>query len=516
MTTLSDAAPGMGAGDGGAPAPARATRKEWIGLAVLALPCMLYSMDLTVLNLAIPSLAADLRPTAGELLWIIDIYGFMVAGFLMAMGSIGDRIGRRRLLLIGAAAFGAASVLAAFSATATQLIVARALLGVAGATLAPSTLSLISSMFRDERERTFAISMWIMSYSVGAIIGPVVGGMLIAAFWWGAVFLAGVPVMLLLLVLGPILLPEFRDGQARRIDIVSTLLSLAAVLSLIYGVKHWAEFGAGAEAGAALAVGAVLAFAFFRRQRRVADPMVDLGLFARRTFSISLSINALGLFFMFGSFVFTAQYLQLVAGLTPLAAGLWSLPFAIAFAAMSPFTAALATRFTPVRVMSYGLAISAGGFALLALAESLVGVTAANVAIAVGITPVAALTTGFIVGAAPVEKAGVAAAISETGAEFGGALGIALLGSLLTAIYGAAMSGIELPALTPDLDAAARATLAGALEATVGLGAEDADRLLAPARAAFLNAFSWVAILGAVALGGLAVVTRRALAPAVR
>lgn len=494
---------------------ASATRKEWIGLTVLALPCMLYSMDLTVLNLAVPQLAADLNPTASELLWIIDIYGFMVAGFLMMMGAIGDRIGRRRLLLIGAAAFGAASILAAFAETATQLIIARAILGVAGATLAPSTLSLITSMFRDPRERTFAISMWIVSFSVGAIVGPVVGGVLISAFWWGSVFLAGVPVMLLLLALGPALLPEFKDADARRIDFASTLLSLAAVLSLIYGIKNWAEHGVGAQAVGAIAIGVALALAFVQRQRRLSDPMVDLRLFAAPTFSVSLAINTLGVFFMFGSFVFTAQYLQLVAGLSPLDAGLWSLPAAIAFAAVSPFTASLTARFTPAGVMAAGLIISAAGFGLLAFAWDIVSVTAANIAIAVGVTPVATLTTGFIVGSAPVEKAGVASAISETGAEFGGALGIALLGSMLTAIYGSAMAGAALPPLPDALDAAARATLAGAVEAAANLGNDDAGQLLVPARAAFMNAFFWVATLGAISLTLLAILTKRTLTGAV-
>ena len=182
----------------------KATRGQWIGLAVIALPCMLYSMDLTVLNLAVPALTADLKPSASQLLWIIDIYGFMVAGFLITMGNLGDRIGRRRLLLIGAAAFGVASLLAAFASSAEMLIAMRALLGIAGATLAPSTLSLIRNMFHDPRERTFAIGIWISSYSVGAAIGPVVGGMLLQHFWWGSVFLIDVPVMLLLLALGPL------------------------------------------------------------------------------------------------------------------------------------------------------------------------------------------------------------------------------------------------------------------------------------------------------------------------
>src|SRR5216110_616548 len=181
-------------------AAVKATRREWIGLGVIALPCVLYSMDLTVLNLAVPHISADLEPTSSQLLWIVDIYGFVLAGLLITMGTLGDRIGRRRLLLIGAAAFGVASVLAAFSRSAGMLIAARAILGVAGATLAPSTLSLIRNMFVDPKQRTVAIGVWITSYSVGGAIGPPLGGLLLDRYWWGSVFLIGVPVMLLLLV----------------------------------------------------------------------------------------------------------------------------------------------------------------------------------------------------------------------------------------------------------------------------------------------------------------------------
>src|SRR5918999_1727511 len=210
--------------------PPRAGRKEWIGLAVIALACMLYVMDLTVLHLAVPAISADLRPSSAELLWIIDIYGFVVAGSLITMGALGDRIGRRRLLMIGAAAFGVASVLAAFSTSPGMLIATRAVLGVAGATLAPSTLSLIRNMFLDPRQRTQAIGIWITSFSAGAVIGPPLGGVLLQYFWWGSVFLLAVPVMVLLLILGPRLLPEFRDPNAGRLDPISAAMSLTAML----------------------------------------------------------------------------------------------------------------------------------------------------------------------------------------------------------------------------------------------------------------------------------------------
>jgi DHA2 family multidrug resistance protein-like MFS transporter len=235
----------------------KATAREWMGLAVIALPCILYAMDLTVLNLAVPSLSADLKPTAAQLLWIVDIYGFLAAGSLLIMGTLGDRIGRRKLLLIGSAFFGFLSLAAAFARSAEMLILARALLGIAGATLAPSTLSLISNMFRDDRERTLAVSVWIASFSLGGTIGPVVGGVILAHFWWGAVFLVPIPITALLLTVGPALLPEYRAPNAGRIDISSAALSLAAVLPVIYGVKLTAEGGNLPWAASAVTLGGV-------------------------------------------------------------------------------------------------------------------------------------------------------------------------------------------------------------------------------------------------------------------
>jgi DHA2 family multidrug resistance protein-like MFS transporter len=290
------------AGSTGGAAP-RAGHREWIGLSVIALPCLLYSMDLTVLNLAVPSLSADLAPSSSQLLWIVDIYGFLVAGSLITMGTLGDRIGRRRLLLIGAGAFGIGSVLAALSTSAGMLIATRALLGVAGATLAPSTLSLIRNMFLDAEQRTVAVGVWVASYSVGAAIGPLVGGFLLELFWWGSVFLIAVPVMVLLLAVGPVLLPEFRDPEAGRPDIVSAALSLAGVLAVIYGLKRIAEAGPGWLPALSIVAGLAAGVVFVRRQRRLADPLIDLRLFRLPAFSACLATNVLAFFIAFGSFL---------------------------------------------------------------------------------------------------------------------------------------------------------------------------------------------------------------------
>lgn len=488
----------------------QATRREWIGLSVIALPCILYSMDLTVLNLAVPQLAADLKPSAAQLLWIIDIYGFMVAGFLMTMGTLGDRIGRRKLLLIGAAAFGVASVFAAFAHSAETLILARAVLGLAGATLAPSTLSLISNMFADPKERTFAIGMWVSSFSVGAVVGPFVGGLLIEYFWWGSVFLAGVPIMVLLLILGPYLLPEYRDPTAGRIDLTSACLSLVAVLSFIYGIKRVAESGIETVPVLAIACGVGLSYVFVARQRTLDDPFVDLRLFSMPTFSAALAINVLGMFFMFGIFTFLAQYYQLVAGLSPLYAGLASIPSALAFAAMSIVAPALISLMPPARLLSAGMVLVAAGFVILVFSSSLPGVIEASIVLAVGFTPVVTLTTSMIVGAAPPERSGIASAISETGVELGGALGIALLGSISSLIYRVLMA--TLPVGVPTSAAkSAQATLGGAIDVASHLPDPIATELVEAGRQAFMMGLDVMASLAAVAMLALAAVAHRKL-----
>jgi MFS transporter, DHA2 family, multidrug resistance protein len=489
----------------------KATRRDWIGLAVIALPCLLYSMDLTVLNLAVPHLSADLSPSSSQLLWIVDIYGFLVAGALITMGTLGDRIGRRRLLLIGAAAFGLASVLAAFSSSATMLIVARALLGLAAATLAPSTLSLIRNMFQDPHERRVAIGVWVASFSAGGAIGPLLGGLLLAHFWWGSVFLLNVPIMLLLLGVGPLLLPEFRDPRVRRFDLVSVALSLVAVLVTIYGIKQLAEGGASWLSALVIVTGISFGALFVRRQSRLDDPLIDPRLFGSPAFSASLAVNVLGFFVAFGTFLFIAQYLQLVLRIGPFEAGLWTAPSGAGFIVGSQLAPVIVRWARPAYVMAGGLVVASVGFAALtqvAGPNGLAALVTGYVLLSLGLAPVFTLATDLIVGTVPPERAGAASAIAETSSELGGALGIAILGSIVTAIYRSGMAG-AIPAGVPDDAAsAARDTLAGAVVASQQLPEATGAALLAAARGAFARAFdTMVVICAAVALAAAMLAT---------
>ena len=486
-------------------APQRAGRREWVGLAVLALACVLYAMDLTVLHLAVPSLSATLQPSSAQLLWIIDIYGFLVAGSLITMGTLGDRIGRRRLLLIGASAFGLVSLLAAFSASVSMLIASRALMGVAGATLAPSTLSLIFNMFRDPGQRSAAIGVWITSFSVGGVIGPLLGGVLLEYFWWGSVFLLALPVMALLLVLGPRVLPEFRDPQAGRLDLLSAGMSLVAVLAVIFGLKQTVQSGFGLQPAAAILGGFFIGFLFLRRQARLADPLIELRLFRIPTFNVSLATNVLSVFIAVGYFLFVAQYLQLVVGLSPLQAGLWSLPSSVGFIAGSNLAPRFVHRLRPAVVLAASLTLAALALGMLTRVDGPTGlgiVVTASVVISLALSPVFNLTTELIVGSAPPERAGAASGISETGAELGGAMGIAILGSLGTALYRSEVAS-ALPAGTPtEVAAAALDTLGGAVSVAGQLPEPVGLALLDLARGAFVHGLNLAAgISAAVAIG---------------
>jgi DHA2 family multidrug resistance protein-like MFS transporter len=475
----------------------RAGRREWVGLAVLALPCLVYAMDLTVLNLALPALSADLHPSGTQLLWIVDIYGFMVAGALITMGALGDRIGARRLLLIGAGAFAGASLLAAFATGPGVLIVARALLGLAGATLAPSTLSLIRTMFPDHGQRTVAIGVWVTSYSLGAAIGPLAGGALLEVFWWGSVFLLAIPVMALLLIVGPRLLPEKRDPEPARLDVSSAALSLAAVVTAIYGLKQLATSATGLESVLWVAIGLLLGAMFVRRQQRLTDPLIDLRLFRAPAFSAALGTNLVAFFVVFGMSLFLAQYLQSVAGLSPLQAGLWSVPEALGFIAGSMLAPRLASRWSATVLIGAGMGVGALGYLVVARTDdTLLPLVGGSTVAAVGLAVVITLVTDLAVGAASADRAGAAAATAETSSELGGALGLAILGSIGAAIYRAGV-GDALPGGVP---APARETLGGALDARTHLSPAAADHLLDAARDAFTHALTVTATIGAATL----------------
>ena len=479
----------------------RAGRKEWVGLAVIAVACLLYVMDLSVLYLVVPSLTRDLEPSSSQLLWITDIYGFLVAGFLITMGTLGDRIGRRRVLLTGAAAFGAASVLAAFSTSAEMLVGARALLGIAGATVAPSTLSLIRNMFLDPQQRTVAIGVWGTSFAAGGAIGPLMGGGLLEYFWWGSVFLINVPVMALLLVLGPRLLPEFRDPTAGRLDLTSAAMSLAAVLAVIYGLKQFAQDGLAWSAALCIAAGLAVGVAFVRRQTTLEDPLIDLELFRVPKFSVSVASNALTGFVVFGMFLYIAQYLQLVLGLSPLHAGLWTLPSSVGVIAGSMMAPVIGRWVRPAFAVAGGLVMAALGFGILTQVDATAGlllVVTGSVVFSLGLGPVFILATDLIIGTAPPERAGAASAISETGAEFGGALGIALLSSIGAAVYRSGVTEALPDGVPPAAQEAARDTLGGALAAAQQLPEQLGQRLVDASHVAFTDGLHLTAAIGAV------------------
>nr|WP_272210367.1 MFS transporter [Marinicella sp. W31]MDC2876240.1 MFS transporter [Marinicella sp. W31] len=482
--------------------PAKATRREWIGLVALSVACLVYSMDLSVLFLAIPAIVRDLEPSATELLWMNDIYGFMVAGFLVTMGGLGDRIGRRKLLMLGAAAFAAASVFAAFAQSAGMLVLARALLGIAGATIAPSTLSLIMNMFPDEAERNRAIGVWGTAFALGGLVGPLIGGLLLHFFHWGSVFLVNVPIMATLIVCAPFLLPEYCSGESPKLDLASVVLSLATVLPVIYGFKHVAVYGLDIIPLLPVAAGIGFGALFVRRQRGLAEPLVDLALFRTPAFTVSMLVNLGVVFFIFAMFLMQAQFFQLVLGLTPLEAALWAAIPGLFYTVMSLQAYRVTNRFGPVSTVLGGLVIFSAGAALMAVAayaESLAGILVANAVLGAGFIPVVLTTTGLIVGSAPPERGGVASAMSETSAEFGGALGVGVLGSLATLVYRLEMKAADLSNLPGEIATAASQTLAGAVDGARELALAD-PAWLETARAAFSLSYAICSAVAAVAM----------------
>ncbi|HEV7309172.1 MFS transporter [Ensifer sp.] len=486
------------------PSDVRAGPRAWTGLALLALPTMLLGLDVTLLHLALPALAADLQPTSSEALWIVDAYGFMIAGFLITMGTLGDRIGRRKLLMIGAAAFGAASVMAACSTSAPMLIAARGLLGIAGATLMPPTLALISNMFQNPHQRALAIGVWATMFALGMAAGPIVGGVLLERYWWGSAFLVALPIIGLLLVAAPLLLPEYRAPHGGHLDIGSVALSIAALLPIVYGVKQIAKHGLTAGATFALVAGLLFAVIFVRRQGRIRNPLVDLSLFSSRTFSTALMVLLIGLVGVGGTMLLVTQYLQLVAGLPPLEAGLRMGPPALAMLVAGITAPLLARRLHPGPVIAGALALSVAGYLLLTQLDlGLQGVALVTLSFSLvylGLGTIAALGTDLVVGAAPAEKAGSASALSEVVQELGLAIGIATLGSVTTAVYRAEMAG-QTRNIAGDIQHRVSDSLAGAASVSAKLPAG----VLEQAQTAFLSGFNLAATICAIAISIMAV-----------
>ncbi|MER7788944.1 MFS transporter [Streptomyces sp. NPDC097640] len=498
-------------------ANSRAGRKEWTAFAVLMLPLLLVSMDVSVLYFALPEISAQLRPSSTQQLWIFDIYGFALAGLLITMGSLGDRIGRRKLLMIGATAFGAASVAAAYANSAEMLIAARALLGIGGATLMPSTMALSRNLFQDPKQRATAIGIWSGAMAGGVALGSVLGGFMLTHFWWGSVFLVNLPAMVLLLVLAPVLVPEFKDPAPGKFDLLSVPLSMGAVLPVIYGLKEAAAHGFSGPRATWIAAGLLVGAAFVHRQRTHAHPMISPDLFRSRGFGSSIGLNLMAQFAVMGSALFTTQYLQSVLGKSPLEAALWSLLPSVVVGAAGPASAAIAQKVNRAYVISGGFLVAAAGFGLLTLAgtDSLWLVLIAAGVLASGIVTVMSLITDMALGAAPAEKAGSASSLLETGQEFGGALGMALLGVVGNAVYRHDMSD-KLPADLPSglpseaLDAA-RETLGGATAVAGRLTGPAGDELLGAAREAFTHGMRVASVAGVLVLVAAAVVAALAL-----
>ncbi|MFI5621363.1 MFS transporter [Streptomyces sp. NPDC051567] len=498
------------------PAPAvslRAGPREWFGLLVLLLPVTLMTADLGVLWLATPYVTADLLPTSSQLLWTTDIYGFLTCGFLVVMGTLGDRIGRRRLLIFGSVGVIGASLLAAYSTSPEMLITARALLGIAGAAVLPSTLSLIIHMFTDARQRATAIATWVTALSVGIAIGPVIGGVLLEVWWWGSVFLMGVPVMLVPLLAAPFLLPEYKDPKAGRIDLASVVLFLAAILPLVYAVKKFAEHGLSLGNVVALLLGVLFTVLFVRRQNSLETPLLDMRLFRNRVFTGALLTLLFGMMALNGVEYLVPQYLLVAGELSPLAAGVWLLPGAVGLILGSQLTPVFAKRIRPAYVITAGLVITLAGFWLTGIAGSdKDGIAPAALGLAVimfGIAPISVLGTSIATGAAPPEKAGSAAATGQTAYDLGLALGIAVTGSVAVAVYRGEVSDNAPAGIPAEAAAAAQDTVGGATDAAASLPADVGAQLVTVARDAFTSGFqatAWVSA-GLAVLTGIIVLT---------
>jgi DHA2 family multidrug resistance protein-like MFS transporter len=490
----------------------RAPRRAWFALAVLMLPVLLVSVDNTVLSFALPAISADLAPTAAQQLWIIDAYPLVLAGLLVAMGSAGDRFGRRRLLLIGSTGFALVSIAAAFAPTAEALIAARAALGFFGAMLMPSTLSLLRAVFTEREQRRLAIAIWASGFAAGSAMGPLVGGLLLEHFHWGSVFLLAVPVLVPLLVFVPMLIPESRDPSPGRIDLVSTVLSLAAMGPIVYGIKSLATDGVDGFGVQAIVLGVFCALWFVRRQLRSETPMLDVRLFRQGSFGGAVVVNLFSVIALVGFLYFVSQHLQLIAGLSPVSAGLALLPGLVAMIAAGLLVVPIARRVRPRVLVPIALGLSASGYLVIALfagSGSTGPIVLAFVLLGVGIGAAETVSNELILSSAPPAKAGAASAVSETAYELGAVLGTAILGSILAVQF---RSGLVLPSVLTDQQAdAARETLAGAMTVADGLPDPIGAQLAASAAHAFDAGVVVTSLIGVALMAAAAVVAAVAL-----
>lgn len=492
----------------------RAGARGWAALAVLMLPVLLVSVDNTVLAFALPEISLALQPNGAEQLWIIDVYSLVLAGLLVTMGVLGDRFGRRRMLFIGATGFAVVSALAAFAPTAGVLIAARAALGFFGAMLMPSTLSLLRSIFRNRDQRRLAIAIWASAFSAGSALGPVVGGFLLEHFAWGSVFLIAVPVLIPLLIAGLWLLPESRDPNPGRIDPIGILLSMAALIPVVFAIKSFAVDGANAVAAAVAAAGVLAGILFVRRMRRTAVPMLDMTLFRRGGFSGAILVNLLSVIALVGFLYFVSQQLQLVIGLSPMVAGLVLVPGMGAMIVAGLCVVPVSRRVPPHVVVPAALVLSALAYAIVAATAGLSSVgwlMAAFIVLGVGIGAAETISNELILAHAPAEKAGAASAVSETAYELGAVLGTAVLGGIITAFYRGAL---VVPDGVPAAVAAhSRETLAGAYTEARALPEPVGTALWDAAVDAFGTGVVTTSIIGALLVVGAIVVAAATLRP---
>lgn len=430
---------------------------RWWGVAVLALSVVILAIDMTVLNFALPAISRDLDPSGTQLLWIVDIYAFVIATLLITMGTLGDRIGRRKLLMWGIAGFGAASLLAAYSVSPLMLIIARALQGVAGATLMPSTLSLIKAMFPDKNELPRAIAVWISCYSLGAIIGPVLGGWLLEHFHWGSVFIINVPVAVAVIAGGLLVLPESKSSSPGKFDVAGAVLSMAALFGVVGALKA-ATAGLAWWIPALLATAAILAAgALVSHLNNSPHPLVDVRLLRDRAYAMAVVINAMSSFLLVGAMFYLTQYLQVVLGISPVHAGLLLMPGMVASMAATMITGEMVGKFSARPLLLIAITLAGAGLAMHVVEASgmwpavssgtgaQVWFGASFILLGVGAGMIDPVTNTIILGSAPPEQSGAASALSETGYELGGAFGAAILGAVLVGTYSRELSAVDLP-----------------------------------------------------------------------